>query len=468
MKSKIDSGIIEQWVVALLIIVTLTACDVSPASPTPTLFVFPTWPPPDASKTGAVVTPAFPIVSTPVSKTPVIGVTFAAGQPIPIGSEAVWDADCELDAEFVADVTVPDYTEVKPGASFTKTWRVKNTSSCSWHGGFTWRFIAGDLISEPEQLVQPTEEGETIDISVSMVAPVDPGTYKSMWQMKAPNDQQFGAKAFAVITVPGAVAEPPAGPVPSLPSDRPIISGVTSKSRQIFLAGQSMGNRADVFSRVGDSITHTPTFLDDIGLGRTVWYEYGGLKPVVSYFSSEIARTGNSFHSYSLASYGGWKVSDLLDPAKADPLCAGSAPLDCEYYNVKPSVAIILIGTNDCTGFTPLDSFQADLNRVIEISIEKGVIPVLTTIPWTSYNDAGQYNAIIIATARAHDTPLIDYWAAMEKAPNHGVGGDNVHPSVPPDGNCANFSPENLKYGYTIRNLVTLQMLDALWRQVLY
>ncbi|MBN1426760.1 MAG: hypothetical protein JXB07_00150 [Anaerolineae bacterium] len=464
-----ENGIIRRWMVALIAVVGLAACESSPVSPTPTLFEFPTWPPPDDSKTGAMVTPAVPIV-TPVAKTPVIGVTFAAGQPGPIGSEVAWDTDCDLDAEFVADVTVPDYTEVKPGASFTKVWRVKNMSTCDWRGGFSWVFVAGDLMSDPPQvLVPPTGQGETADISVSMIAPMSPGTYRSMWQMQAPNEKLFGAKAFTIITVPGAgAAASSPNTVPSLPSDRPIISGVTSQSRQIFLAGQALGNRPNVFSRVGDSITHTPTYLDDIGLGRTVWHEYGGLAPVAGYFSKEIARTGNSFHSYSLASYGGWTVNDLLNPAKADPVCAGSAPLDCEYYHVKPSVAIIMIGTNDCTGHIPLDAYQADLNRVVEISIEKGVIPVLTTIPWTSYNDAGQYNAVIMATARAHDTPLIDYWAAMEKAPNHGVSGDNVHPSIPPDGNCANFSAENLKYGYTIRNLVTLQMLDALWRQVLY
>ncbi|MBN1312847.1 MAG: hypothetical protein JXB30_15645 [Anaerolineae bacterium] len=466
MKSRVKNGIAKLWIAALATIVVLVACESSPVSPTPTLFVFPTWPLPEDPKVGAVVTPAFPVVAKP-EKTPAIGVTFAAGQPNPIGTEAAWAVDCELDAEFMDDITVPDYTVIEPGAAFTKTWRIKNTSSCSWRGGFSLTFVAGDLMSEITQvLVQSTEEGEAVDISVSMVAPVDPGTYRSMWRMRAPNGELFGVSAFAIITVPGAGAA--AGPVPSLPSDRPIISGVTSKSRQIFLAGQAMGNRANVFSRVGDSITHTGTFLDDIGLGRAVWHQYGGLEPAANYFSTEIARTGNSFHSYSLASYAGWTVNDLLNPGKADPLCSGSAPLDCEYFHVKPAVAIIMIGTNDATGYTPLDAYQADLNRVVEKSIEKGVIPVLTTIPWTSYNDVGLYNDIIITTARTHDTPLIDYWAAMEKAPHHGVSEDDVHPSIPPDGNCANFSAENLKYGYTIRNLVTMQMLDALWRQVLY
>jgi hypothetical protein len=258
---------------------------------------------------------------------------------------------------------------------------------------------------------------------------------------------------------------PPAAPGISLPAS--IISGVTAHSRQIFLAGQTMGNRRNVFSKAGDSMTHTPTFLDDIGNGRAAWHSYNNLSPVAGYFSTEKARSGNSFNNYSFSAYAGWTAADLLNPAKADGSCGGSAPIDCEYQNVKPAVAIILIGTNDATGYTPLDVYQANLNRVVELLIEKGVIPVLNTIPWNSYNDSGQYNAIIVTTARTYDVPLIDLYSAMEKLPNHGVAGDGVHPTIPPDGNTANFSYENLQYGATIRNLVTLQMLDALWRQVL-
>jgi hypothetical protein len=39
---------------------------------------------------------------------------------------------------------------------------------------------------------------------------------------------------------------------------------------------------------------------------------------------------------------------------------------------------------------------------------------------------------------------------------------------VPPDGATARFTPENLQYGYTVRNLNALQVLDALLRTVMY
>lgn len=50
---------------------------------------------------------------------------------------------------------------------------------------------------------------------------------------------------------------------------------------------------------------------------------------------------------------------------------------------------------------------------------------------------------------------------------------DGIHPSAPglaPDdyGAAADLSPENLTYGYTVRNLTALQALDAVWRGAMY
>ena len=60
----------------------------------------------------------------------------------------------------------------------------------------------------------------------------------------------------------------------------------------------------------------------------------------------------------------------------------------------------------------------------------------------------------------------------MIQLPNNGLEADGVHPSYPPDTigqweAAANFVGENLQYGYNMRNLSALQVLDALWRQVI-
>jgi hypothetical protein len=79
-----------------------------------------------------------------------------------------------------------------------------------------------------------------------------------------------------------------------------------------------------------------------------------------------------------------------------------------------------------------------------------------------------QIAAQIAAVARAYDIPLINYYAAMKSLPNLGLSGDGGHPSEPPDSRFAVFDEAHLQYGYVLRNLITLQMLYELWRQVLY
>lgn len=372
-------------------------------------------------------------------------------------TQATAESSCVPDAAFVADVSIPDDTGLAPGDAFTKTWRILNSGTCDWIEGYKLVFLAGDMLGTDGPVsVLPTAVGNTVDIPVDMVAPMKPGTYTSLWQLQAPDGTLFGVKPYVRIIV----ISPSLNPYPG-------VSGITAHSREIFLAGQGMGNRLNVFSKVGDSTTFEPQFLFPIGEGRTILHDHEYLQPVIDFFLSETARTGNSFNNYSLAVYPGWKSSDLLNPGEADASCNGLSPLECEYSYVKPSIAVIMIGINDCTAHVPLDSFESNLNRIVAISVEKGIIPVLSTIPRNGLCNAQDFNAIISSTASFHDIPLVDYWSMMENAPNHGVGEDGVHPSLPPDGNAANFSQENLSYGYTIRNLLTLQMLDALWRQVI-
>jgi|GEM_PF-191194 len=268
----------------------------------------------------------------------------------------------------------------------------------------------------------------------------------------------------------------PAGPaVSSAPhAPLPIISGVSAHARQIFLRGQELGNQANVFSKVGDSITVASYYLHPFGWRAYNLRDYASLEPALLFFMGGAARDGsNPYQAASLAAGAGWSTQDVLDPGFADQgVCLpGEAPLVCEYRVARPSVALIMLGTNDSGGM-PVAEYQANLSRIVEISVEMGVIPVLSTIP--PRLDVGdrvnEFNNIIISVARAYDVPLWDYGAAMRALPGLGLSSDGVHPSAPPgvESLTADFSPENLAYGFTLRNLTALQVLDTLYRQVLY
>ena len=250
------------------------------------------------------------------------------------------------------------------------------------------------------------------------------------------------------------------------------LSGVTAHAREIFLKGQSLGNRANVFSRVGDSISASAYFLTPIGRGQYDLGEYAYLSGVIEYFSQANARVGNSFVNPPLAAREGWSAFDVLQARKvADQVCGFDPYLLCEYNLVKPSVALILFGTNDSGSGSP-DQFEGNLRQIVQISIDHGVIPVLSTMPPRRANTdqvsrVTIFNNVIRSVAQQYDVPLWDYFAVMDKAPDGGIGPDKLHPSIPPGGATTRFTPDSLQYGYTIRNLMALQVLDVLWRAVL-
>ncbi len=258
------------------------------------------------------------------------------------------------------------------------------------------------------------------------------------------------------------------------PPPVPAISGLTGHARQIYLDGQARGNRANVFSKVGDSLTVATYVLYPFGWGTYDLGEYSYLYPALAHFSAPIAREGrDSFSNVSLAADNGWTVADVLDPARADAaLCrAGESPLACEYRVVRPAVALIMFGSNDVAVLSG-EEFRAGLDRIVALSIERGVIPVLTTIPPRGgYEGAvDAFNALITAAARAFDVPLLDFYHTVIGLPNRGLAADGLHLSWPPGdySAAARFTPENLSYGYAMRNLTALQVLDAVWRNALY
>lgn len=110
---------------------------------------------------------------------------------------------------YIADVTIPDGTRMKPGEKFTKTWLVQNIGGCAWRPGFTFRHVGGDpMRGNTVTLTEAIPTGAKREISVELVVPSGiNGVIESAWQMADENGIFFG-DTLSVKIVTGDVTTP--------------------------------------------------------------------------------------------------------------------------------------------------------------------------------------------------------------------------------------------------------------------
>lgn len=185
-----------KYLVSLLVCaILLAACGAAatPSEPTPdvaairtsavgtafsqltlTAAIFTQIPPPLPTDTTAPEPTATETATQPV----VAQVTNAEGTTIALCDKYSWDVA-------TVDVNIPDNTVLSPGQDFTKTWRIKNTGSCSWGAGYKLIFSYGERMSgEAVPLSAAIAPGQEVEVSVNFTAPDLAGTYFSSWTMQ--------------------------------------------------------------------------------------------------------------------------------------------------------------------------------------------------------------------------------------------------------------------------------------------
>ncbi len=258
--------------------------------------------------------------------------------------------------------------------------------------------------------------------------------------------------------VPDHVIRPPGKTNINL-YDYPVIPASMGQARAIFERGQILGAQANHVSKIGDCISDNEHFLSPFGWNRYNLGDYTHLQAVVTHYSESLAYD-------SLAAYSGLVTPAVLDPLFANPgACEpGETPLRCELRVHRPSVAVIMFGAQDLL-FTPPQVFDTNLRRIVHETIQAGVVPLLSTFPGNLdlWQDAIYYNQIVVQVALDYDIPLMNLWRALDALPNHGLNEDGRHLSLPIT-TSGDLRRDNLTRGYPMRNLVTLQALDAIWQ----
>ena len=166
---------------AAALLTSTAAASITPITPTA----------PPTATTAVTTLPALPATDTPV---PATDTAIPTATTTPCSS---------LKADFVGDMNVPDGTHFAPGKAFEKTWRLRNISDCPWTTDFTLRNVGGEPMGGVTiNLPNAVPPGAAVDLTVSLVAPTDPGQHTGRWQLFTPDGTAFGTRPYVQIMVP--------------------------------------------------------------------------------------------------------------------------------------------------------------------------------------------------------------------------------------------------------------------------
>ena len=171
-------------------------------------------------------------------------------------------------------------------------------------------------------------------------------------------------------------------------------------------------------SQIGDSITYSKAFLAGLAWGEAKGPEWEVLKSLT-------VKDFNDRKGAEHANYSGWTASDCL--AKLPAVLAAE----------KPTIAVIMYGTNDVRKQVTLADYEKNLTAIVEQCVKAGCIPIVSTIPPQLGQEAQvqAFNAVIRKVATTATIPLIDFHGEiLSRQPGTAwngtlLGKDDVHPS---------------------------------------
>lgn len=322
--------------------------------------------------------------------------------------------------------------------------------------------------SVPEAAINPTEvtviaaaTAKPTPSQITLPIPTATGA-ESVPSLAAPNPEVVSTLATSTVTEVGVTVT--ATPSPDFWQELPVVpTGISERVRTIYQRGLEMGNNPNAFSKVGDCHSTNPYFLADYDLGQSVYDlgEYTYLQPTIDYFAGSFSRS-------SLAAKKGSSTAGVLASLWSDwkSCFSNETPLDCELRHHHPSFALISLGTNEAYDVKQDPStFEGRLRRIIEHSIDQGVIPILST---KADNDEGNHyiNYVTSRLALEYELPLWNFWLAVQPLPQHGLRSSD-HLTFAPTKSYTDFSdPGYLAYGMQVRNLTALQVLDMIRREI--
>ncbi len=245
----------------------------------------------------------------------------------------------------------------------------------------------------------------------------------------------------------------------SLLNHFPVIPNISPRMRQVYELGQSLHNNPTVVTKVGDSVIANEWYLLPMSQPKIDLGPYEYLRSTLNIYGLEIKE--------SLAARQGLTSIAAVDPIWANErLCLpNEGPLSCEYRLRRPVVAFIMFGHNDIKAM-PVAVYRSSMERVIQITLLQGIIPVLVTFsshPETPvWTDSLRYNVELVSLATQYEVPLLNLWLATRSLPNYGLDIDNIHLKNSGYNYLALDAGQESRSGVALLNLLSLRTLHEI------
>jgi len=259
-------------------------------------------------------------------------------------------------AAFVSE-TIPDGTTFAPGASFVKSWRLKNTGACTWTSSYALVFVSGSQLGAPASVsfsgnVAP---GQEVDLMVNMTAPGTPASYTSNWELRNDAGVLFGlGPSNGIFWAKITVLAPTSTPAPAT-------------------AGAMFVQVASAANIVGDS-----TYIDDPRTNN---------QPNLILFITQNWNPGGGTGTYNKASVGVWYDTSVHKWAIFNE-DQSSMPVNAAFNVWIPSSGASLLlqtatGSNTNQNYTLINDARTNNQPNLVLMITQN---------WNPGGGAGKYN----------------------------------------------------------------------------
>lgn len=261
--------------------------------------------------------------------------------------------------------------------------------------------------------------------------------------------------------------------VPNVPTRYPggrTLSPITpSVVRAMAEFGPGLQQRNDAtFIKVGGSAMAGDAFLRCFATPENVELaEHSDLQATIDHFTRVEIDDRTSFDRASAATApdvgAGWAVT------------GAPSPLVQEIGAANPRLALVGFGRHDLLARgTPQEGIQPFFDSMEGIVTEleaADVTPILLgsgprADSQIATDLAPTYTAVSRAIAEKHQIPFVDMHHAMNALPSQGLADGGTLPNAFDDGGCI-LTEDALQFGYNVRNLETLRVLDTFRRTAL-